>query len=106
MPATHRNRSHPDDPAFERTREKIQTTQLVKRLSNHALGTKDDQGNDVKLETSQVTAIKILLDKTIPSLQAVTLTGGDGGPVQLEHLTEGQLDARIEELKESSEDAE
>lgn len=104
MAAPHRNRNHPDDPTFEKSRAKIQTTQLVKRLQNHALEQDDDNGNQVKLDNSQIKAIQILIDKSLPSLQAVTLTGGDGGPVQLEHLTEGQLDARIEELKESSTD--
>ncbi len=105
MPAgAKRNRSHPDDPAFERTRAKIQTTQLVKRLENHALGTKDDQGNDVKLDNSQVTAIKVLIDKTIPSLQAVTLTGPDEGPIKLELLTDGELDDRIAQLEKESQE--
>ena len=102
MAAPRRNRNHPDDPTFEKSRAKIQTTQLVKRLSNHALGTEDDQGNPVKLDASQVTAIRVLLDKTIPNLQAITLTGKDDGPVQIESLTDTQIDERLAELNEDS----
>lgn len=72
--STRTNKSHPDSPAYERTRKLIQTTQLVKRLTNHILGTEDDQGNPVKLDSSQVTGIKILLDKTLPNLSATDLT--------------------------------
>ena len=104
MAAPKHNRNHPDDPTFEKSRAKIQTTQLVKRLSNHALGTDDDQGNPVKLDASQVTAIRVLLDKTIPNLQAITLTGEGGGPVKLELLTDAEIDERLAELNEDSTD--
>lgn len=50
-------------------RERIQTSMLVNRLTNHALG-------KVKMEPSQVRAIEILLRKTLPDLQATELSGG------------------------------
>ena len=54
------------------TREKIRTTQLVKRLTAHALGEKDPQSKKVVMLTAtQVRAIEILLRKTIPDLQAI-----------------------------------
>jgi len=81
MAAPKRNRSHPDDPAFEKTRAKISTTQLVKRLENYALNKKDDQGNDVDLEPQRIRAIEILLNKTLPNLQSTEISGKDGGPV-------------------------
>lgn len=81
MPKVNHNRSHPDDPAYERTRAKIQTTQLVKRLENYALSQKDDQGNEVDLDANRVRAIDILLNKSLPSLSATEITGKDGGPV-------------------------
>jgi len=104
MAAPHRNRSSAADPLHEKTRAKIQTTQLVKRLSHHVLGTKDDNDRLVELSTSQVAAAKVLIDKSLPSLQAVELTGQGGGPVQYTDLTSEQLDARIAELNGDSTD--
>lgn len=51
----------------DKTREKIQTTQLIKRLTNHALG-------ELELNQSQVRAIEILLKKTLPDLQSIEQT--------------------------------
>jgi hypothetical protein len=65
----------------DETRAKIQTSQLVNRLTDHALGVEG-----VKLEPTQVKAIEILLRKTLPDLQATELTGGDGGPVQIQRI--------------------
>lgn len=56
-------------------RAKIQTSQLINRLTDHAHG-------KVELTNTQVRAIEILLKKTIPDLSAVEMTGEDGGPVQ------------------------
>jgi hypothetical protein len=53
---------HPDD-----TRLKIQTTQLINRLNNHAVG-------KVDLSPTQVKAIEILLRKALPDLSAVDAT--------------------------------
>lgn len=50
-----------------RTREKIQTSQLVNRLSEHALG-------KVEMTTTQVTAGLGLLKKTLPDLSAIDQT--------------------------------
>ncbi len=63
---------HQDD-----VRAKIQASQLVNRLTDHALGA-------IELSSSQVRAIEILLKKTIPDLQSVEVTGLDGGPVQVQ----------------------
>lgn len=52
----------------EKTREKIQTTQLVKRLTEHAL-------TDLELSSSQVKAIEILLRKTLPDLKQFEVNG-------------------------------
>jgi uncharacterized protein YjiS (DUF1127 family) len=53
----------------DETRAKIQTSQLINRLTDHAL-------NDLKLEPTQVRAIEILLKKTLPDLTATELSGG------------------------------
>lgn len=53
----------------EDVRAKIQTSQLINRLTDHALG-------KVELTATQVQSIKILIGKTLPDLQAITLDGG------------------------------
>ena len=60
---------------LQQTRDKIQTTQLLKRLQDHALGSVD-------IEPSRIRAIEILLRKTLPDLSQVALTGESGGPVE------------------------
>jgi hypothetical protein len=59
-----------------RTRLKIKTSQLVNRLQNFALGV-----DGIAMSREQVRAALGLLAKTLPDLQSVALTGGDGGPV-------------------------
>ena len=66
------NKLHQDD-----VRKKIQASQLVNRLTDHAFG-------DVELSQSQIKAIEILLKKSLPDLSAITLengTGEDGKPL-------------------------
>ena len=71
---------HQDD-----VRAKIQTSQLLNRLTDHALG-----NNNVKLETSQVRAIEVLLKKTLPDLSSVEMSGEGGGPLQVLILKPGE----------------
>ncbi len=49
-------------------RAKIQTSQLINRLTDHAF-------SKVELSATQVRAIEVLLKKAIPDLSAVDLTG-------------------------------
>lgn len=49
-------------------RRKIQASQLVNRLSDHALG-------KLELTATQIKAIEILLRKTIPDLTAIEHSG-------------------------------
>lgn len=58
-------------------RAKIQASQLINVLQNHALG-KDEQ----ELTPTRLKAIEILLKKSVPDLSQVAHTGEDGGPVQ------------------------
>lgn len=59
----------------EMVRAKIQASQLVNRLTEHALG-------EAEMSATQVQAAKILLDKTLSNAPTVTtLSGPDGGPV-------------------------
>jgi len=52
-------------------RAKIQATQLINRLQRHALG-------KVDMDASEVSAAKILLDKTIPNLHSTELKSQGG----------------------------
>ena len=57
-------------------REKIKSSQLINRLTDHALG-------DLELSNTQVRAIEILLKKSIPDLSAVKHKGDDGGSLSI-----------------------
>lgn len=57
------------------TRKKIQATQLINRLQKHVNAKKPI------LDASQVNAAKALLNKVLPDLKAVELSGEDGGPI-------------------------
>lgn len=55
-------------------RAKIQASQLINRLTDHALG-------EVDLSATQVRAIEVLLKKAVPDLSAVDLTANHTGEV-------------------------
>ena len=62
---------------IEDARKKIQTTQLINRLQNHAAGKN-------KMSQTQIKATEILLKKSVPDLQSIAHTGADGeGPLQI-----------------------
>jgi len=65
------NKLHQED-----VRMKIQASQLINVLQNHAL----TDGSEISM--SRMKAIEILLRKSIPDLSAVTLTGDAENPVQ------------------------
>lgn len=60
---------HQDD-----VRAKIQTSQLVNRLEQHAL-------SNLELSATQIKAIEVLIRKTLPDLATVQLTGDPDNPV-------------------------
>jgi hypothetical protein len=62
----------------EDVRRKIQASQLINVLQNHALGKTED------ISASRMKAIEILLRKSIPDLSSVTLQGDEENPVRLE----------------------
>lgn len=57
-------------------REKIRASQIVNRLEDHVFG-------EVELSSTQVQAALGLLKKIVPDLSAQTISGEDGGPVEL-----------------------
>lgn len=69
---------HPDA-----VREKIKASQLINRLTDHAL-------SDAPLmDASQVNAARALLGKVLPDLKATEITGENGGPVQIKVVIGG-----------------
>lgn len=58
------------------TREKIRVGAIVTRLTKHVEG-------KIELSATQVSAARILLDKSLPSLMATELTGEGGGPLMV-----------------------
>ena len=61
---------HQDD-----VRAKIQASVIIGYLRDHTAGKRE-------MSPTQIQAAKILLAKSLPDLQSIELTGGDGGPVQ------------------------
>ena len=74
---------HPDE-----VKKKIQTSQLINRLTQHALS----EAGPI-LDASQVNAIKILLGKVLPDVKAVELSGPNGGAIEV--TTKEQRDAAV-----------
>jgi hypothetical protein len=64
------NKLHQDD-----VRKKIQASQLINRLTDHALG-------DIELSNTQVRAIEILLKKTIPDISSIQIQGDADNPLK------------------------
>lgn len=61
----------------ELTRKKIQTSQLINRLTDHALA------DQPIMDASQVQAVRILLNKCIPDMKAVEVSGDQENPVAI-----------------------
>lgn len=68
-------KTHQDD-----VRMKIQASQLINVLQNHALGISEE------LSATRIKAIEVLLRKSIPDLQSVEMSGPDGGPVEVTRI--------------------
>ena len=65
------NKLHQDD-----VRKKIQVSQLLNVLQNHALGKTED------LSPTRMKAIEILLRKSMPDMASVTISGDADQPLQ------------------------
>lgn len=61
-------------------RAKIQTSALINRVQDYALG----KLNDDEVSSNRLNAIKMLLAKSLPDLQSVEITGEGGGAVILQ----------------------
>jgi hypothetical protein len=72
----------------DETRDKIKAGVIIQRLMTHI------ESATPTMDASQVNAAKTLLNKVLPDLKAIELTGPEGGPVQsvdMSKLTEEQL---------------
>lgn len=74
------------EPQKENIRERIQTTQLIKRLQCYALGlpepnAKKDDTKPAEIDAGRLKAIEILLRKSLPDLSAVTVRGDEDKPI-------------------------
>ena len=65
------NKLHQED-----VRKKIQVSQLLNVLQNHALGIDED------LSPTRMKAIEILLRKSMPDMASVTVSGDSDQPLQ------------------------
>jgi hypothetical protein len=65
------NKLHQED-----VRKKIQVSQLLNVLQNHALGVDED------LSPTRMKAIEILLRKSMPDMASVTVSGDSDQPLQ------------------------
>jgi hypothetical protein len=63
----------------DEVRTKIQTSQLVNVLQNHALGTDEDK----EITPTRMKAIEILLRKALPDLSSTEISGVDGGDIPI-----------------------
>jgi len=78
----------------QRTREKIQTSQLINRLMAHAKG-------EAEMTSTQVRAAEVLLAKTLPNLSQVDMNAKHDVSDPLKELLQG-LDGRTRGLPNSA----
>ena len=65
---------------IERFRASVRVALIRNRLTKHILG-------EVEMSSTQVRACEILLNRAIPTVGQVEITGQDGGPIQ--HAVDG-----------------
>ena len=68
------NRKHSED-----IRKKIQAAVILERYQKHFRG-------EIELTATQIKVGDSLLDRSVPKLQQIQLTGEDGGPVEIREV--------------------
>ena len=63
-------------------RTKIQASQLINVLQNHALGT-----DVTEMTATRMKAIELLLKKSVPDLSSIELTGDADAPLMIQVIT-------------------
>lgn len=86
---------HQDD-----VRKKIQVSQLINVLEKHALST-----DDKELPASKLKAIQILLNKSLPDMSSIQISGDDNQPLVIEHNVDvfGELLKNIKMKRQAAE---
>ena len=75
-------------PAYaEAVRARIRAAGICKHLEQHVLG-------KIEMSASQVTAALGLLRKVVPDLSATQIVGRNGGPIEVEQITDEMEIAR------------
>lgn len=74
----------------DEVRAKIQASQLINVLQNHALS------GEGEMSPTRMKAIEILLRKSLPDLSSVELTGQEGGAIQIEAIKRVIVDPKHE----------
>lgn len=74
----------------DEVRTKIQTSQLINRLQNHALG------EGPELSPTQLKAIEILLKKSIPDLGAIQISGDENNPLVIKKIERVIVDPKCD----------
>ena len=67
----------------EEIRTKIQASQLINVLQNHAL----DDKNATEISPTRMKAIEILLKKSLPDLSSTEITGDPESPLEVKVVT-------------------
>ena len=82
----------------ESVRLMIDSTKLVNRLQDHVHGkeTSDGELTPVELSATQIQAAKILLDKSLPSLQSADITAHSSPQMEGEDALKAKLLALIQ----------
>ena len=66
----------------DEVRTKIQTSQLVNVLQNHALGI-----DEIDISPTRMKAIELLLKKSLPDLSSTEITGDSEQPISIKVVT-------------------
>lgn len=66
----------------EEVRTKIQTSQLINVLQNHALG-----ADEIDITPTRMKAIELLLKKSLPDLSSTEITGDAEQPISIKVIT-------------------
>jgi hypothetical protein len=75
---------HPNE-----VRQKIQTSQLINRLTQHALS------DDPIMDSSQVQAARALINKVVPDVTETTFKGDPSAPLQVEVSPRDRIASRL-----------
>lgn len=73
----------------DEVRAKIQASQLINVLQNHALGE-----DEKELPPSRLKAIEILLKKSLPDLSSVEVSGDEDNPLRIDAIVRRIVDPR------------